>query len=66
MTTLTTYGPGGYDPDAPDGNVVAVQTFDAPPEAPPTADQRLSAALEGLSDDASAADILAALRSALG
>jgi hypothetical protein len=65
MSTLTTYGPGGYDPNAPDGNVVSVRAIDTP-DVPLTADQRLSAALEGLSDDASAADILAALRSALG
>jgi hypothetical protein len=43
MNTLTTYGPGGYDPAKPDGNVIAVETFDAPPEAPPTADERLAA-----------------------
>ena len=44
MTTLTTYGPGGYDPAKPDGNVIAVETFDAPPADPtPTADERLAA-----------------------
>ena len=43
MTTLTTYGPGGYDPAKPNGNVIAVETFDAPPEAPSTADERLAA-----------------------
>ena len=46
MTTLTTYGPGGYDPAKPNGNVIGVEHFDAPAEPTPTAEERL-AALEG-------------------
>lgn len=28
MTTITTYGPGGYDPDDPDGNVAEERTVE--------------------------------------
>ena len=74
MTTLTTYGPGGYDPAKPDGNVIAVETFDAPPPAPPTADEQLDAARQALDAVANltgpvlaadVADVLADLRTAL-
>lgn len=36
MTTLTTYGPGGYDPRKPNGNIIAVEVLDAPADPPPT------------------------------
>lgn len=29
-----TYGPGGFDPQAPDSNIVAVETIDVPDGAP--------------------------------
>lgn len=44
-TTVTTYGPGGYDPDAEDGNVVAVEEVEVE-EAPPTPEQQRIADLE--------------------
>ena len=31
-TPITTYGPGGYDPDAPDGNVVGEDVVPVAPE----------------------------------
>jgi hypothetical protein len=30
--TVTVYGPGGYDPGKPDGNVVETHTVEIPPE----------------------------------
>jgi hypothetical protein len=47
--TVTTYGPGGYDPTKPNGNVIAVETCDAPPQVDqPTADDKLAAASSAL------------------
>lgn len=43
--TVTTYGPGGYDPDAKDGNVVAVEEVEVE-EAPLTPEQQRIAELE--------------------
>lgn len=73
MTTLTTYGPGGYDPAKPNGNVIAVEPM--PPEfITPTADERLDAARQALAAVANltgpvlaadVADVLADLRQAL-
>jgi hypothetical protein len=57
MTTLTTYGAGGYDPAKPNGNVIAVETFDAPADptpAPPTIEAKVDAvmaAVAALVDD---------------
>jgi len=74
MTTLTTYGLGGYDATKPNGNVIGVEVFDAPPDAPPTADERLDAARQALAAVANltgpvlvadVADVLADLRTAL-
>ena len=72
-TTLTTYGPGGYDPSDPNGNIVAVTDVpDTPTE--PTADDRIAdarAALTGIDQlgaRPTVADlvvVLAALRDAL-
>ena len=48
MTTLTTYGAGGYDPAKPNGNVIAVETFDAPADptpAPPTIEDKVAAVI---------------------
>ena len=35
MSTITTYGPGGFDPGKPDGNVASVEEVETP-EQPPT------------------------------
>lgn len=36
MPTLTTYGPAGYDPDVPGGNVVSIEDVpDSPPNVIP-------------------------------
>jgi len=72
-TTLTTYGPGGYDPAKPNGNAVSVANVDVPAE-PATADdkvRRLRAALADIdkpgkaSNVAQIAAVLAAIRDAL-
>ena len=34
MNTYTLYGPGGFNPDAPDGNVVAVEVLPDPEPTP--------------------------------
>lgn len=66
--TLTTYGQGGYDPDLPNDNVVAVSEFDQ--EAiPSTPDEKLAgirSALDGLPHNATVVDLVSALRVALG
>jgi len=67
MTTLTTYGPGGYDPTKPNGNVIAVEVLDAPADptpTPPTIEAKIDAviaAVAALVDDrhADAVDALA-------
>lgn len=73
MTTLTTYGPGGFDPSKPNGNVIGVEALTATP-APLTADERLDAARQALAAVANltgpvlaadVADVLADLRTAL-
>ena len=44
MTTLTTYGLGGYDPAKPNGNVIAVEHFDAPAD-PTTIEDKVAAVI---------------------
>lgn len=39
---VTTYGLGGYDPDAPDGNVVDEREVEVP-DLPPSAEDRIVA-----------------------
>lgn len=46
MTTITTYGPGGYDPSKPDNNVIAVETVTDPPPPPPDPTEARIAELE--------------------
>lgn len=52
MTTITVtqYGPGGFDPTKPDGNVVAVEPVEIPPEvaAEATLRQQAQASLTAL------------------
>ena len=52
MATVTVYGPGGYDPDRPDSNVVDVVEVPDPP-APSVAEQiaALQAQLDALAAD---------------
>jgi hypothetical protein len=73
QTTVTTYGPGGYDPAKPNGNVIAVETYDAPPPLKSEA-EKLAAARQALDAVANltgpvlaadVADVLADLRTAL-
>jgi hypothetical protein len=57
MTTLTTYGAGGYDPTKPNNNVIAVEVLDAPADptpTPPTIEAKVDAviaAVAALVDD---------------
>jgi hypothetical protein len=44
------YGPGGYDPSAPNGNVIEERDEPDAPPAPPTADERLAAAVAALAE----------------
>jgi hypothetical protein len=68
MTTLTTYGPGGYDPAKPNNNVIAVEVLDAPADptpTPPTIEAKVDAviaAVAALVDDRPA-DAAAAIAS---
>lgn len=41
-TTVTTYGPGGFDPDAPDGNVVNVEEVEVEEALPTPEEQRIA------------------------
>ena len=59
MTTLTTYGPGGYDPTHPDGNVVDVREVEVQ-DTPPSVIE----VLDALPTSATVADVIAALRQA--
>jgi|GEM_PF-2945854 len=65
MTTLTTYGPGGYDPAKPNGNVVEVREIEMA-VAPKGADEAIADALSDLPHNATVADLVSALRTALG
>ena len=59
IITQVTYGEGGYDPDAPDHNVVSVDEIEVPDPTPQVDD--IAQALAALPPDT-----LAALRAALG
>lgn len=64
-TTLTTYGKGGYDPDADDHNIVEVREVEIDPSVV-TAEEKIVAALAVLDSRATVTDVVAALKSALG
>jgi hypothetical protein len=51
MTTLTTYGPGGFDPEAPDGNVISVATVPTDPVDPAALAAIEHARVLGFTDD---------------
>jgi hypothetical protein len=59
IVTLTTYGLGGYDPDAPNGNVVEVREVEVQ-DTPPSVVE----VLDALPTHATVADVIAALRQA--
>ena len=65
LITLTTYGLGGYDPDAPNGNVVEVQEIEmaVPPKS---VAEVIADALSDLPHNATVADLVSVLRVALG
>lgn len=65
MATITTYGPGGYDPEAPNSNVVEVREIEMA-VAPKNAAEVIAEALSDLPHNASVADLVSALRVALG
>lgn len=65
MATITTYGPGGYDPEAPNSNVVEVREIEMA-VAPKNAAEVIAEALSDLPHNASVADLVSALRAALG
>jgi hypothetical protein len=69
MITTTFFGPGGFDPDRPDGNVIAVEVTEASAGAAPlAAEEKLEALRTALNDMAgtvTVAGLLAVLRSAL-
>lgn len=65
MATITTYGPGGYDPEAPNSNVVEVRKIEMA-VAPKNAAEVIAEALSHLPHNASVADLVSALRVALG
>lgn len=49
MPTLVTYGPGGYDPAKPNGNVIDVQHFDdAPQPTEATLEEKIAAVIEAI------------------
>ena len=63
--TVTTYGEGGYDPDAPNGNVVETREIEAVKAV--TVEQKIASALDAIdTNKASVADVVAALKSAFG
>ena len=59
MTTLTTYGIGGYDPSKPNNNVVDVREVEVQ-DTPPSVVE----VLDALPMSATVADVIAALRQA--
>jgi hypothetical protein len=59
-TTLTTYGPGGYDPSKPNDNVVEVRRIESANASP-----SIIEVLDALPTSATVADVIAALRAAL-
>ena len=59
MNTLTTYGPGGYDPTQPDDNVIEVREVEVQ-DTPPSVVE----VLDALPTHATVADVIAALRQA--
>jgi hypothetical protein len=59
MTTLTTYGIGGYDPSKPNNNVVDVREVEVQ-DTPPSVVE----VLDALPTSATVADVVAALRQA--
>lgn len=62
MAEVVVYGPGGFDPSAPDNNVVEVVTVDDPP-----ADHdRLEVLLDALSVASTLAQVRAAAARAAG
>jgi hypothetical protein len=65
MNTLTTYGPGGFDPTHPDDNVVDVREVKVAAE-PKSIAELIADALSDLSHNATVADLVSALRTALG
>lgn len=63
MSRYVTYGPGGYNPDAPDDNIVSVEEVPDPPQPDPepVAADTVIASLAAMTEDQKAA-----LRLALG
>lgn len=55
---VTTYGPGGFDPDDPDGNVTEQRTVEVPDDPTEAARQRFR---DAVSNATSIADLKAAL-----
>lgn len=65
LITVTTYGLGGYDPEAPNDNVIEVREIEmaVPPKS---AAEVIADALSDLPHNATVADLVSALRVALG
>lgn len=55
---VTTYGPGGFDPEAADGNVVDEQTVEMPETAQEAADREFREAVTNASTLAELKDAL--------
>ena len=57
---VVTYGPGGYDPTRPDGNVVEVVEVPDDGLSAPTAEDRLAALVDALSKATTLSQVRAA------